>query len=541
MGSLFIPVESVGGNAELNTDTTIYVNKYFETREHDAPTKYVWNGESRIAHVTGSLSTNIRVQRLRLYRGWNLCSVAVNAPKLLSQISTIQPQISAYRWDSAAGNWLSVTLNETVPDEMVLWLNCTTSVTVVASGAYPGPTNRNVSSGGSFLPGSGLEVWNLGSELSNSPSASAWAYDTPQARWLSRLPPPLESNCGLSATVPPGQAVFIQAASSLELTAAPAALRVRYYHQDHLFSSSASTDADAGLLTESTFYPFGELRTRRRCSEADEAYQFSQKESDVETELAYFNHRYLNAVPGRFTSVDPLPIGADVTSLKSPQKLNPLSYVSNRPLVFRDPDGLEPTATSQGCFARVEVDAEGMDAGFIGRLKAIKAGEVGHTQMSVLCSGETIADLSYGPDKSSGHAKTLANAITGLIPGAGKFDTRRSTGDWPRHPSEDITTTVEFPVSRAQADAMAKRIRELRVPDKNPYELLGQNCTSAVMDVLLAGKVLVKHYMGGSKGGPLYESPSDPGRLQQALRNENCYNNDTRFKCSTFIKTPKGP
>ena len=59
-----------------------YPSKDFEIREHDQPTKYVFNNETRVATITGSLSTNTRIQRLRLYPGWNLCSVAVGGATL---------------------------------------------------------------------------------------------------------------------------------------------------------------------------------------------------------------------------------------------------------------------------------------------------------------------------------------------------------------------------------------------------------------------------------------------------------------------------
>src|SRR5829696_2135839 len=54
----------------LRPTTTIYPGMYFEVREHDQPTKYVFNGGTRVARVTGSLSTSTRVQRLRLHPGW---------------------------------------------------------------------------------------------------------------------------------------------------------------------------------------------------------------------------------------------------------------------------------------------------------------------------------------------------------------------------------------------------------------------------------------------------------------------------------------
>ncbi|MGO8929793.1 MAG: hypothetical protein ACLQU3_23245, partial [Limisphaerales bacterium] len=45
--------------------TTVYVGRHFEVRDHDQPTKYVFNGSTRVAEITGSLSSNLRVQRLR--------------------------------------------------------------------------------------------------------------------------------------------------------------------------------------------------------------------------------------------------------------------------------------------------------------------------------------------------------------------------------------------------------------------------------------------------------------------------------------------
>jgi uncharacterized protein (UPF0333 family) len=60
------------------TRTTTYVNRYFEVRDHDLPVKYVWNGETRVARVTGTLSGDATsTQRLRLAQGWNLVAVNV--------------------------------------------------------------------------------------------------------------------------------------------------------------------------------------------------------------------------------------------------------------------------------------------------------------------------------------------------------------------------------------------------------------------------------------------------------------------------------
>src|SRR5437879_4948892 len=75
---------------------TIYVGQHFEVRDHDQPTKYVFNGPTRVAEITGSLSANTRIQRLRLYPGWNLCSIAVTGVFPASGGENIT---AAYQWE----------------------------------------------------------------------------------------------------------------------------------------------------------------------------------------------------------------------------------------------------------------------------------------------------------------------------------------------------------------------------------------------------------------------------------------------------------
>jgi hypothetical protein len=60
----------------------------FEVRDHDAPVKYVFNGATRVARVTGSLASVRRTQRVRVNRGWNLLSIAVSMTNALQQIGT---------------------------------------------------------------------------------------------------------------------------------------------------------------------------------------------------------------------------------------------------------------------------------------------------------------------------------------------------------------------------------------------------------------------------------------------------------------------
>jgi len=93
------------------TTTTIYVGGHFEVRDYDQPTKYVFIGAIRVAEITGSLSTNQRLQRLRLYSGWNLCSLAVSGPSPAGGAEAIS---AAYQWNAGTGDYSHVTLGQTL-------------------------------------------------------------------------------------------------------------------------------------------------------------------------------------------------------------------------------------------------------------------------------------------------------------------------------------------------------------------------------------------------------------------------------------------
>ena len=72
--------------------TSIYVDQYFEVREGQ-PVKYVFDGATRVARITGSLdATAPRIQRLSVWPGWNLLSLAVDLIALCANIpETLRP------------------------------------------------------------------------------------------------------------------------------------------------------------------------------------------------------------------------------------------------------------------------------------------------------------------------------------------------------------------------------------------------------------------------------------------------------------------
>jgi RHS repeat-associated protein len=327
--------------------SVIYVSKNFEVREHGQPTKYVFNGPTRVAHITGSLSSNIRVQQLRVSSGWNLVSLAVTASNLLAQLQEPVAVVQAvYRWNPATSDYSVVTAGQTVASNSVLWIKAATNAVLTVSGPYADPVNRQIPSGGAYIAGPGLETWNLDEAI--PPSLTAWSHSSPEGRWQSKLRDDLEGEGDLPHVLAPGHAIFVEASTMTTLDAPEAALRVRYYHQDHLGSSSAMTDAIGELVEETAFYPFGLPRNEYRLRAVEEHYKFTQKERDRESGLHYFEARFLAACVSRFISPDPKFLnpdrltGDDLTDfLRRPGKGNLYAYVLNNPLRYSDPTGLD--------------------------------------------------------------------------------------------------------------------------------------------------------------------------------------------------------
>ncbi len=64
-----------------------------------------------------------------------------------------------------------------------------------------------------------------------------------------------------------------------------------------------------------------------------------ERATDSETGMDDFNTRYYGSAVGRFTSPDPMNLGAD---LLDPQSWNAYAYVRNNPLALVDPSGVMP-------------------------------------------------------------------------------------------------------------------------------------------------------------------------------------------------------
>lgn len=174
------------------------------------------------------------------------------------------------------------------------------------------------------------------------PETQLWQWNRPNQTWNTNLPavPDFVSQATLQ-NLPEGTALFLRSEETpVQITQTDdPVLKIRYYHQDHLGSSSVISDESGELVEEITNYPFGYLRNTYRPRGLAEAYGFSEKEQDAESDLHYFEARYLLAQNGRFSSVDWAAHAVLREGIVTPQLLNSYAYVSNSPLVYEDPDG----------------------------------------------------------------------------------------------------------------------------------------------------------------------------------------------------------
>ncbi|MGO8926297.1 MAG: SpvB/TcaC N-terminal domain-containing protein [Limisphaerales bacterium] len=323
------------------TLTTLYADRYFEVRENDTPTKYAWNGDTRVTRMTGSSTNSMIVQRLRVYPGLNLVSLAVTAKNFLSQVVN-QPSAVGIpsKWDQATQTWSPVGVGESLPAGTVLWLNASTNATLRFVGMAGSIPNTVIPAGASFQPAAAVAA---------GVSTNGFATDTltatfdPAAKvWQTTFPVPLQDQSSPSAPFSASEAVFVRAGSPITLSTSSVASAIRYYHQDHLGSSSVLTDGTGNSSEEIAYLPFGQPRSGFEPSGVRENYLFTEKEKDAESGLDYFEARFQVATLGRFASVDPLADSLPVSWLWDPQKLSSYAYGRSNPLRYRDPSGKGP-------------------------------------------------------------------------------------------------------------------------------------------------------------------------------------------------------
>ncbi|MBA4386928.1 MAG: hypothetical protein C0404_03040 [Verrucomicrobia bacterium] len=349
---------------QTNGLTTTYVNKSFEVRENEQPVKYVWNGNTRVARITGTLSAvSNRVQRFTVWPGWNLLSIGVGAADAAAQIGVTNGGVEVtssvveccYRWLSVTQDWQQVCMDDPLPAGSVFWLKAATSATLQVCGAYAAPTSVLVRAGGDYARCPGLEAVAVSSTL--PPGVEARFYGADTLKWQGSYTGDLASVSSVPMFMRPQDAVFVRDVTNLNLALPSTALQVRFYHQDHLGSSSVLTDGDGRMIEQSAFHPFGARRNHLVSGVAGDPFCFAQKERDPESGLQYFEARFLAGHIGRFIRVDPVDSTSEAHRLRVPQLQNVYAYAANNPLFYGDPDGKDQIIIVG--HAKPEYDAKG--------------------------------------------------------------------------------------------------------------------------------------------------------------------------------------
>ena len=112
----------------------------------------------------------------------------------------------------------------------------------------------------------------------------------------------------------------------------------RFYLTDHLGSVRVVAAADGTVMQVNHYYPYGGLMTDPRHTIAssvasDSRYRFTGKELSEESGEYDFGARYLDPIPGRFTTLDPL--------AEKYYNLSPYTYCIGNPIRLVDPNGMD--------------------------------------------------------------------------------------------------------------------------------------------------------------------------------------------------------
>ena len=105
---------------------------------------------------------------------------------------------------------------------------------------------------------------------------------------------------------------------------------VRYFHKDHIQSTSIESDLNGGNAQYCRYKPYGELVS---CT-TTEKYKFTDQEYDSELGLYNYGAREYDPLLTRFMSADSI-----VPDPADPQTLNRYSYCRNNPVLYMDPSG----------------------------------------------------------------------------------------------------------------------------------------------------------------------------------------------------------
>lgn len=113
----------------------------------------------------------------------------------------------------------------------------------------------------------------------------------------------------------------------------------QFYLHDHLGSTLVAMDIEGDVEQVSSHSPYGHNRFHAVGGKRSIDYGFSGKELHEDSNLFYFETRFLSSVLARFTQTDSLTLGPPEDWRLSPQKWHSYSYTWGNPVTLVDKDG----------------------------------------------------------------------------------------------------------------------------------------------------------------------------------------------------------
>ena len=323
-----------------------YISNTFEIRENKA-VKHVFADSRRVAQIeTDASGLRPPTQTFAFQPGWNFFSLTVEPdnPAIEAVLASISGSYSeVWRFDATIQQYMGYVPSEAIADLSELHaregyiIRVTAPATLTVTGS-PAAGNITLAAGWNLVPlpvDANASVAEALASIAGQYEA-LWGYDTPSGKWQDYLPDEQVFLNNLDM-VQPVTAYWIKMQEPAELSRQQL-LTKHFYHPDHLGSSNVVTDAAGAVVENTEFYPFGRPRYEER-NGFDSAYKYTGKELDKESGLMYFEARYLDAVTGRFVSVDPLAAAPPMAALLNPQFIHPYGYAGNNPIIYLDPDG----------------------------------------------------------------------------------------------------------------------------------------------------------------------------------------------------------
>jgi RHS repeat-associated protein len=522
-------------NPQLSTSVS-YIDRTYEVREDGSPVKYVWNGETRVARVTTNLNATQRLQRFTLHPGWNFCTLAVALTNAGTQL-IIAPVQNVYRYNPATQTYHNIAANESLPAGTLLRVRASATGELAVRGTPAAATAVNYPAGRNWIGNATFQPLVLATAL--PADAPLWFWQSSTRAWRYRLPNSLGTASDTPARLEPGEAIFAHHTAAFTLAPADPTLEVRYYHQDHLGSSSVMTDATGQLVSESTFYPFGHPRNEHEPRNVKEAYGFTQKERDGESGLNYLEARYLISSTGRFNSVDPFTLDISPSALGDPQLYHAYAHGKNNPMAHNDPDGRLPNfvvgaligaaveVAQQVITAKIQGREVDLDVPSIVAAAAIGAATSGVTGIKAMASlGKVIANSRPAMQVAAAMAKGAASEVAEELVARGIS----STTGW-AHQDQNlvrkaITGGISEPLSKFGGNKFEKMGREafgtkamISRADPIGASLISKKGATSLYDSSLgplfnkaASSSTEAGFQGSADAVPLNSAPSTPAK-----------------------------